>query len=108
MRRWIALLLTLTCLCPAAALAEAPAETDPSGEAQQTEALDPSTLAPGYVFVSAATVQGWLPLPTEGEQVSMLTETKAEKKHRFHPAASCHRLRSHAWERLLPWEIPHL
>ena len=75
MRRWIALLLALTCLCPAAALAEAPAETDPSGEAQQAEALDPATLAPGYVFVSAATVQGWLPLPTEGEVSFPLAQT---------------------------------
>ena len=75
MRRWIALLLALTCLCPAAALAEAPAETNPSGETQQAEALDPATLAPGYVFVSAATVQGWLPLPTEGEVSFPLAQT---------------------------------
>ncbi len=86
MRKWISLLLLL-CLLPATLAgqaagktAEAEAETEntaaAAGGTQAADAgLNTEELAPGYVFVQTATVQGWLPLPAEGEISFPLAQT---------------------------------
>ena len=84
MRKWSSLLLLL-CRLPAALAGQAAgktaeAETEntaaAAGGTQAADAgLNTEELAPGYVFVQTATVQGWLPLPAEGEVSFPLAQT---------------------------------
>ena len=76
MRKLIALILLL-CLLPAAVAenGETAAKVADPQAGTETAELDLTELPPGYVYVQAATAQGWLPLPTEGEISFPLVQT---------------------------------
>lgn len=70
MKRYMAVLLALCLALGMGALAEA----EPAPQATEAPAEGEAAQPAGYVRVTTAAQSGWLPLPTEGEQVFPLSQ----------------------------------